>query len=1762
MKSIRVIATIGFLLLALTGQALAAPEQAVVILTDEARTLAQVNTLQDEINKSCRVTSYLPPLTFLVSISQEKAAYLRTKPYVDEVSFQPLEALDTDSANTRSAIQIWNRIFWARGEARTNVTEPTDVPQEESSPSTRTFTKEEQGLINAEYTTHWQEDGDTIQEKLLTNAGLVYEPPATSGSTASGEVASNSVGSVSLYMTGKIAVSVFFTNYCSFISACDPPFPDRTEEDINASYATLVEEMSRFAVDEPNAGIEFTFVQDVHDESIFDVPLAASDPSTYANDLRNTFETDWAFVIRVWNGTGHPGAGDNEYNLFGTHIRPGGAARHETGHVWGAPDQYAHDYRNRYGYLGISNINAQAYGGDGFFFGHGEGQSDLMIGGSSSPIGVYTRGQFGWNDLDGDGIFDVRDTFAETEIDCRHSTLDPSQISCAGTSTDKPLLMEFPFTEDITLNTVEKIEYRLNGMAWVDQLATGSGSLADASSGAEDSAKDFFMTTPCLPNGTYTIEARAINSVGNVGPTSAKTNVTITASSVNDAAPFANFTVTPEQGSIFSSFLFDASPSRDLEDGPALLYRWDFGDDGWDTGWSSEPTVTNSFPDPGEQKIRLEVQDQSLQVSSLLKRITVSDADELPHAFFTATPITPQGHPEPIFEVLLDGSASKDAETKTEDLLLRWDFEGDGLWDTELLPINENSIITHRYSLDMGPQPMSAVRLDYARKVAIDPAQPDFAYVAGFKELYVIDVRNPADPLNVATIPIKGNARAVAAAGGFVYLGVTGDIPDDDGIHIFNVANPQTPVLVASHRGSLSLVQDIFIADGYAYVADYFNDLQIVDVSDPFNPSSVGGILTSGEGNAVFVTQPYVYLAAGSAGLMIFDVSVPESPTLVGSYATPGNALGIAVSGNYAYVGDGIEGLHVVDITNPASPQLVATVPPLGASSEVSLSGNFVLIQATKSGIQIVDVSDPLDPKHAGSQITPYYTSGVLAFGGYAYAAAAKAGLWIFDLTSEFTVSAKTEMWKPVLEVTDSAGQSNQTSRAVHTVTYNHPPKINDFTIEPVDAPKLLPIDNVLITAMGKIFIHNDIAFISGGGQGVHRIDLIHPQGLTAGLGLDIPTPGIAYDVVVDNVFAYVADGSSGLSIIDVSSAKTAVVANFAMSGTAEGVFVTADYVFVANGMGLWVKPKSPLDNSTPSIADSFGYSIDVYVNGNYAYVLNSGNSASTSTGFEIFQVTPQAEGSPSLTPVGTYLSPGIAKDIYVSENYAYVADYTDGLQIIDVADPSNPALVGNYNTPGYTQAVHVVGNYAYLGVSGAGPVIVDVTDPTNPTFFADYFFDSNVLCTIKDIRLHENNVYITDTCEGFRSFSLEITPALNLELTSFNDPDFGTTWDGLQLRWDVGSDGIWETPFLGSESASIWVTPSMDTTSVTAELRDHFNTRASMTKVALPASPSHLEAAIIGPGQVHVTWRDHSTNEDKFILGRSLSPQLPGSFSVELDSDVTSYVDENVPGDWQFHYSIQAANAAGASDWISSEIVDMNEPPTISISDPPAETYDHYPEFYAVVTDNVALASYVLKLDAQIVDSGPLQGMSDTVYYKPTASLASGKSYVYTLETTDRAGNPAEASKSVYIKNSITESTGCFLGGTPILMADGSYKNIEDVGVGELVRSYDFEEKAFVPAPVLQTYIHPSNPGGYLEINSIKVTPNHPLFINGDWLAAGEAKVGDMLFGEEGEATPITSIKQFEGSYTVYNFEIEETHVYYTKDMLSHNRVALPSSK
>lgn len=101
------------------------------------------------------------------------------------------------------------------------------------------------------------------------------------------------------------------------------------------------------------------------------------------------------------------------------------------------------------------------------------------------------------------------------------------------------------------------------------------------------------------------------------------------------------------------------------------------------------------------------------------------------------------------------------------------------------------------------------------------------------------------------------------------------------------------------------------------------------------------------------------------------------------------------------------------------------------------------------------------------------------------------------------------------------------------------------------------------------------------------------------------------------------------------------------------------------------------------------------------------------------------------------------------------------------------------------------------------------------------------------------------------------------------------------------------------------------------------------------------------------------------------------------------------------------------------------------------------------------------------------------------------------------------------------TSDIGCFVAGTPVVMADGSRKPIEQVTVGEEVLAHNPATGSEEPRVVVEALVHEevgtwrvsTSDGG-----SVTTTATHPFLVeDGGWVAARDLRPGDRLH----QATP-----------------------------------------
>ncbi|MGQ9478257.1 MAG: DVUA0089 family protein [Candidatus Bipolaricaulia bacterium] len=268
-----------------------------------------------------------------------------------------------------------------------------------------------------------------------------------------------------------------------------------------------------------------------------------------------------------------------------------------------------------------------------------------------------------------------------------------------------------------------------------------------------------------------------------------------------------------------------------------------------------------------------------------------------------------------------------------------------------------------------------------------------FAYlVVGFFGLLVLDISEPARPVQVGSYSTRDYARSITLSGGYAYRADRGG-----GLVILDISDPMRPEEVATFDTPGS-AQEVALSGSYAYVADSQGGLQIVDISNPRSPKGVGSYATRGYAEGVYVSGHYAYLATGDAGLEIVDISEPRNPKGVSALDLPGEAHSVWVSGDYAYVASGYRGLQIVDVSDPANPRISGSQNTEGEAFGLFLAGSYLYLADYTAGLLLLSLADPKAPQPVAKLDTPGSAMSVFVSGDYAYVADREGGLRIIQL--------------------------------------------------------------------------------------------------------------------------------------------------------------------------------------------------------------------------------------------------------------------------------------------------------------------------------------------------------------------------------------------------------------------------------------------------------------------------------------------------------------------------------------------------------------------------------------------------------------------------------------------------------------------------------------------------------------------------------------------------------------------------------------------
>jgi hypothetical protein len=612
-----------------------------------------------------------------------------------------------------------------------------------------------------------------------------------------------------------------------------------------------------------------------------------------------------------------------------------------------------------------------------------------------------------------------------------------------------------------------------------------------------------------------------------------------------------------------------------------------------------------------------------------------------------------------------------------------------------------------------------------------------YAYILSSSNLTIINIEDLTHPIEVYRYNIN-NAHRILIRDTCVYI-VYGNCDEwkcVGGLKVLNISKPDHPI-ESCHYIKENPIYDLAIENNLVYLP-VGNQLQVVNIADPNNPSMVSSIKFGLDITSLVVLNGYAYVSENCSALHIINVNNPANLTESGYLAISNRCIihDLKISGEFLYAipslnGDGPDDseLLVINILNPANPFIVSTLNmgDFDTAKRIALNDNLLYVAQGSSGLYIIDLSDKSTPIEKGRYKTGY-THDVVVYNKYAYLGNGSSGMSVIDISSP-----ENPVFVRSIDLKNHAADRT-TKIALDT----------DKICLAVDRYK-----DGCIDCESTIYI----------------MDISEP-GNPQVMGY-YNTMG-ATDIELNNNMLYVSSVFD-FRIVDISDpANPREIGDFKKTGSGNDIALYGQYALIAD----WNKGLRIIDISDPvnlkELSKYDDYCVgNVAVENNFAYIIAQ-SLVATDYSLRILDMSDIY----NIKEIGHYPLQSYAKGLAVRNGYVSVGDA--GVRIIDVTHPENPAEVAYFKTAGGVTDLLLDSQYIYLADGSDGLYIFQSdllssvsnninTKPQTITLFQSYPNPFNPTTTI-EFQLPSSSFV---TLKVFNSTGVEIATLAEKQYTS-----------------------------------------------------------------------------------------------------------------------------------------------------------------------------------------------------------------------------------------------------------------------------------------------------------------------------------------------------------------------------------------------------------
>ena len=553
-------------------------------------------------------------------------------------------------------------------------------------------------------------------------------------------------------------------------------------------------------------------------------------------------------------------------------------------------------------------------------------------------------------------------------------------------------------------------------------------------------------------------------------------------------------------------------------------------------------------------------------------------------------------------------------------------------------------------------------------------------------------------------------------------------------VWIYNENNIDVPPREISRYASPGMSEALIVSDTLCYLADGYNGLLVLSVTDPANIYEVGHCPEATNGQYMILDNDIIYMACFRSGIRTVDVSDITDPVLLDTYGQC-RSEDIRLTDNYLFsVSEDYHDVFIFNVSDPSDIQLINQIEVEDNPEGIEVHDGC-LYAVLRDRLMIMDINDPRD-------IEIIYESNVDAW-LYGAPAAAKAVRYFGD---GYLYVGLYRIWNvrnpreaEILYGNNAGAHYVELGHTVSHVPMGSPGICINYYIYNIEDPENIERIHWLPAACGlsDVFIQDNYLYVSsrfkyGSKFDIYDIEDIHNP---MKIGEIDSTVGNDHRVGYDNI--YVQDDiavlsewratSDSLYIFSIENIEHPREVSRMGLHSVRDLKIDGEYIYAGNdGSSAGFIVISISDPQTPEIV--WQYIADnpndfkvygVALSNSYAYSVSRSRGGEWEENFRVWNRSDPED----LQLVGSCVVEGFEATIAVSGEYAYVTGVIDRglLSVVSIADPENPELVFTIRLPDYGRDCIVSDGYLYISYSNLGFEIFDLEDPERPELIAHY---------------------------------------------------------------------------------------------------------------------------------------------------------------------------------------------------------------------------------------------------------------------------------------------------------------------------------------------------------------------------------------------------------------------------------------------------------